>query len=126
MPLSFSPLWSSALQGSSAHCHCHYKDLPASLPSAGLGCHLAFDLLLKEEEVVAQAAEDDQACVLVQKATAQEEQRLLHPAVPASDIAAGGLFLFAFASDSYSQCGGDAAALRVHRSLSVDEREKQD
>lgn len=43
-----------------------------SLPSVGLGCHFYFDLLLKEDEVVAQAAEDDKACVLVQKATAQE------------------------------------------------------
>lgn len=97
-----------------------------SLPSAGLGCHFAFDLLLKEDEVVAQAAEDDKACVLVQKATAQEEQRLLHPAVPASDIAAGGLFLVAIASGSYSQCEGDAAAPKVHTNLSMDEREKQD
>lgn len=95
-----------------------------SLPSAGLGCHFDLDLLLKEDEVVAQAAENDWACVLVQKATAQEEQRRLHPAVPASDIAPGGLFLFAFASDSYSQCGGDAAALRVHTNLSMDKREK--
>lgn len=97
-----------------------------SLPSAGLGCHFAFHLLPKEDEAVAQAAEDDKACVLVQKATAQEEQRLLHPAVPASDIAAGGLFLVAIASDFYSQCGGDAAAPRVHTNLSMDEREKQD
>ena len=97
-----------------------------SLPSAGLGRHFAFDLLLKEDEAVAQAAEDEKACVLVQKATAQEEQRLLHPAAPASDIAAGGLFPLAFASDSYSQCGGDAAAApRVHTSLSMDERERQ-
>lgn len=95
-----------------------------SLPSACLGGHFAFDLLLKEDEVVAQAAEDDKACVLVQKATAQEEQRLLHPAVPASDIAAGGPFLVVIASDSYSQCGSDAAAPRVHTSLSIEEREK--
>ena len=114
------------MQGGSGHCHCHYRDLPALLPSAGLGCHFAFDLLLKEGEVVAQAAEDDQASVLVQKATAPEEQRLLHPAVPASDIAAGGLLLVAVAADSYSQCGGDAAALRGHTSLSMDERKKQD
>lgn len=96
------------------------------LPSAALGCHFAFDLPLKEDEVVAQAAQENQACVLVQKATAQEEQRLLHPAVPASDTAAGKLFLFVLASDSYSQHGDDAAALRVHKNLSMNEREKED
>lgn len=97
-----------------------------SLPSAGLGCHFVFYLLLKEGEVVAQAAEDDKVCVLVQKVTAQEAQKLLHPAVPASDIAAGELFLAGIASDSYLQCGGDAAALKVHTNLSTDKRQKQD
>lgn len=76
--------------------------------------------------MVAQAAQEDRACVLVQKATAQEEQRLLHPAVPASDTAAGRLFLLVLASDSYSQRGDAAAALGVHKNLSIDERVKQD
>lgn len=94
-------------------------------PSAALGCHFAFDLLLKEDEVVAQAVEDGKACVLVRKAAAPEEQRLLHPAVPASDTAAAGLFLVAVASYSYSRCGAEAAAPRVRTNLSGDGRERQ-
>lgn len=75
--------------------------------------------------VLARAAEDYKVYVLVQTATAQEEQRRLHPAVPASGIAAGELFLAAVASNSYSQGGDDAAALGAQINLSMDEGEKE-
>lgn len=84
------------MQGRSGHWHCRYR----ALPSAGLGCHFACDLLMKKVEVVAQAAVGDKAWCLVQKAAAQVEERLLHPVVPVSDIVAGGLFLVAIASES--------------------------
>lgn len=75
--------------------------------------------------MLARAAEDYKVYVLVQTATAQEELRLLHPAVPASGLAAGELFLAAVASNSYLQAGDDAAAPAVQINLSMDEGEKE-
>lgn len=69
--------------------------------------------------MLALTAEDYKVYVLVQTATGQEEQRLLHPAVPASGIAAGELFLAAVASNSYLQGGDDAAALGVQINLAA-------
>lgn len=97
-----------------------------SVPSAALCRHVAFDPPLKDREVAAQAAEDAQVDVSAPTAAAREAQRLLHPAAPASDIAAGGLFLVAIASDSYLRAGDDAAAPTVQMDLSRDEREKLD
>lgn len=96
------------------------------VPSAALCCHVAFDPPLKDREVAVQAAEDAQVDVSAPTAAAREARRLLHPAAPASDIAAGGLFLVAIASDFYLQAGDDAAALTVQMDLSMDKREKRD
>lgn len=95
-----------------------------SVPSAALCRYVVFDPPLKDSEVVAQAAEDDQVDVSAQTVTAREAQRLLHPAAPASDIAAGWLFPVAIASGSYLQAGDDAAAPMVQKNLLMDEEKR--